>query len=236
MTNQMKQNSSWLDIRKRVLKRVLQISVQIILFAVILFVSAGRIDWLWAWTYLCLFVLVVIINAFILPPDLVAERGQLKENIKNWDKVITTINIFPALGMLVVAGLDIRFGWSPKLLFWIHIVGLVLFILGNTLFSWAMVSNYYFSTSVRIQFDRGHTVSTGGPYRYVRHPGYVGFIILNLAAPLILGSLWAFIPAGLTAGLFIIRTFYEDRTLKEELDGYAEYAKEVRYKLLPGIW
>jgi protein-S-isoprenylcysteine O-methyltransferase Ste14 len=171
-----------------------------------------------------------------LPNDLIEERGKSKENVKKWDKVIMTLNIFPALGLLVVAGLDCRFGWAPKLNSWIQVVALVLMILGNAFFTWAMLSNHFFSTAVRIQFDRGHQVAIGGPYNYMRHPGYVGFIVINLATPLILGSLWALIPGAIMAVLFIIRTALEDSTLQKELEGYKEYAQKVKYRLIPGIW
>ena len=99
-----------------------------------------------------------------------------------------------------------------------------------------MISNIYFSTAVRIQYDRGHHGSIGGPYRFMRHPGYVGMIIYLLATPLILGSIWAFIPASLTGILFIIRTAFEDNTLKNKPEGYKEYAERVKYRLIPGIW
>jgi protein-S-isoprenylcysteine O-methyltransferase Ste14 len=109
-------------------------------------------------------------------------------------------------------------------------------ILGFLVTDWAVVSNKFFSGVVRIQKDRGHTVVTTGPYRYVRHPGYVGAILTNIATPVILGSLWALIPAGLVVCITIIRTLFEDRILQEELDGYQSYAKQVRYRLLPNIW
>jgi len=99
-----------------------------------------------------------------------------------------------------------------------------------------MISNIYFSTAVRIQYDRGHTVASGGPYCYIRHPGYLGMIIYHLSTPIILGSLWALIPASLTVTLFIIRTLLEDNTLKNKLEGYKEYAERVEYRLMPGVW
>ena len=104
------------------------------------------------------------------------------------------------------------------------------------LLTWSMAANAFFSQTVRIQKDRGHTVATGGPYRYVRHPGYAASILFQIATPLILGSVWAFIPCGLTVLLSVVRTALEDRTLLEELPGYAEYAQQTRYRLLPGIW
>jgi protein-S-isoprenylcysteine O-methyltransferase Ste14 len=224
------------DKMKKVLKRYMQVVLQVVLFAVLLFVSSGQIAWLWAWIYLCTYVLIIIINAFILPADLIEERGKSKENVKKWDKVIMTLNIFPALGILVVAGLDYRFGWSSGIADWIHVSALILMILGQALFSWSMISNHFFSTAVRLQFDRSHQVATSGPYKYVRHPGYVGFIILNLATPLILGSLWALIPGAILTILFLIRTALEDKTLRNELEGYKEYAQKVPYRLIPGIW
>jgi len=132
--------------------------------------------------------------------------------------------------------LDERFGWSPPQATAIHVLGLILMALGQLLFTWAMVSNPFFSTAVRIQIDRGHTVASGGPYRYVRHPGYVGYIVFLLATPLIFGSLWGLLPAAITGMLFIVRTALEDKTLLQELDGYKEYAQRVRYRLLPPLW
>jgi protein-S-isoprenylcysteine O-methyltransferase Ste14 len=236
MTKQKEQDNKKLDTRKNLLKRFIQVIMQIVLFAVLLFVSAGRLVWYWAWIYLGTYIVIITINAFILPNDLIEERGKSKENVKKWDRVIMTLNIFPALGLLVVAGLDYRFGWAPKLNSWIQVVALVLMILGNAFFTWAMLSNHFFSTAVRIQFDRSHQVATGGPYNYMRHPGYVGFIVINLATPLILGSLWALIPGAIMAVLFIIRTALEDSTLQKELEGYKEYAQKVKYRLIPGIW
>jgi protein-S-isoprenylcysteine O-methyltransferase Ste14 len=222
--------------RGKVQKRFLQVAFQIVLFAVLLFVSAGRLAWVWAWIYLGMYVLVVAVNAFVLPPDLIEERGRSKENVKPWDRLIMTLNILPALSLLIVAGLDFRLGWSFPFSAWIRVAAVAIMILGNALFTWAMISNHYFSTAVRLQLDRNHQVATGGPYRYVRHPGYVGFIVLNLATPLILGSLWALIPAAVMMVLFIVRTALEDATLRKELDGYKEYAQKVRYRLVPGIW
>jgi len=221
---------------KRLLKRFMQVVLQVVLFAILLFVSSGQIAWLWAWIYLCTYVLIIIINAFILPADLIEERGRSKENVKKWDKVIMTLNIFPALGILVVAGLDYRFNWSPAIADWIHVCGLILLIMGQAVFSWSMISNHFFSTAVRLQFDRSHKVATRGPYKYVRHPGYVGFIVLNLVTPIILGSLWALIPSAILTILFLIRTALEDRTLRNELEGYKEYAQNIPYRLIPGVW
>jgi protein-S-isoprenylcysteine O-methyltransferase Ste14 len=236
MTTQIEQDNSKLDTKKNILKRLIQVMMSVILIAIILLVSAGKIDWIYAWVYITSSLLVIIINAFIFPTELISERGRKKENIEKWDRLISGLITFPWLALYIVSGLDIRFGLSLELASWIHITGLVIFALGNAFVSWAMISNIYFSTVVRIQYDRGHTVSIGGPYRFMRHPGYMGMIIYLLASPIILGSIWALIPASLAVILFIIRTTFEDNTLKNKLEGYKEYAERVKYWLIPGIW
>lgn len=219
-----------------VLKRMLQVVITYLILAAILFVSSGRMNWIWAWAYLGLGLGILIINISILPAELIAERGRPRDNVKRWDRVLTTVAQIPTLGVPVVAGLDERFGWSPQSIPAIHLAGLAFFVLGQGLFSWAMASNKYFSTLVSIQMDRSHTVATSGPYRHVRHPGYTGYIVSFLGASLALGSLWAIIPAGFIACLLVVRTVLEDRTLQDELPGYRDYAQRVRYRLLPDIW
>jgi protein-S-isoprenylcysteine O-methyltransferase Ste14 len=135
-----------------------------------------------------------------------------------------------------VAGLDVRFGWSPPMSLALHLVGVLGFVLGWALVLWATASNAFFSTTVRIQQERGHTLQTGGPYQFVRHPGYAGGIIYQLATPLLLGSWWAFMPMLLSVPLYVARTTLEDRLLHDELDGYPAYARQVRFRLLPGVW
>jgi protein-S-isoprenylcysteine O-methyltransferase Ste14 len=202
-----------------------------------LFISSGRLDWVWAWAYLGIGVGILIVNVLVMPPELIAERGRSnKEGVKGWDRVLTALTILPTLAAPIVAGLDARFGWSPQLTLAIHLAGLAFMALGQGLFTWAMASNKFFSTSVRIQVERDHTVASGGPYRYVRHPGYVGYIVSMCATALALGSLWALIPAGIVMCLFVVRTALEDRTLQEELEGYKDYAQRVRHRLLPGVW
>ena len=136
----------------------------------------------------------------------------------------------------IVAGLDVRYGWTGGIPLWLHIVTLVIAALGYALGTWAMAANAFFSQIVRIQDDRGHTVVTDGPYQFVRHPGYVGTIAFELATPIMLGSLWALIAGVLAALLLVVRTALEDRILHKELEGYAEYAQQTRYRLLPGVW
>jgi protein-S-isoprenylcysteine O-methyltransferase Ste14 len=219
-----------------VMKRMIQVLLTYLVLAAILFLSSGDLAWVWAWAYLGVGLGILIVNVLILPAELIAERGQPRDNVKRWDKVLTSIAGLPTLAVPIVAGLDQRYEWSSQLVPAIHLIGLAFFALGQGLFSWAMASNKYFSTAVRIQMDRGHTVATSGPYRYVRHPGYTGFIVSFLGMALALGSVWAIIPAGFIACLLVVRTALEDRTLQDELSGYKDYAQRVHYRLLPGIW
>ena len=112
----------------------------------------------------------------------------------------------------------------------------IIFVAGYSVTSWAMLSNAYFSAFFRIQEERGHTVCTNGLYKYVRHPGYIGVILQSFGIPILLGSLWSLIPGVFAVFLIVVRTFMEDRTLHKELDGYRDYAHQVPYRLLPGIW
>lgn len=224
------------EFKMNVLRRILQVVFSLFLMAAILFLSSGTWCWLFAWILLGVSLLIIVANSFILPPELISERGQKKENVEKWDNVITRLIILPWLAIYLISGLDYRYRWSSEISLSIRLIGLVIYILGNALITWAMVSNFYFSTAVRLQYERGHKVSNTGPYALIRHPGYLGMMVYHLATPIILGSIWALIPAFLTVVLFIIRTILEDRTLKAKLEGYKEYAERVKYRLIPGLW
>ena len=229
------------QVRRGVVKWIVQASLGLVAYGLILFLAAGRIDWIWGWAQIMVLAAFLAAHPLLLVPinpELLIERqkGFRDEGVKPWDKWLAGLaagSIFPAW---VVAGLDVRFGWTGDLPIVLHLVGLLANILGYALFLWAMVSNAYFAEGVRIQEERGHTVATDGPYRYVRHPGYAGAIVAAIAAPFLLGSLWAMIPAAIGAALYIVRTGLEDRTLVQELPGYGEYAQQTRYRLLPGVW
>lgn len=204
-----------------------------------LFLAAGRLDWQLGWIFLGIVTAGQIATTLMLlavNPPLLGERAWMKKGSKRWDTVIVGLADAGWMVTAIVAGLDTRFNWSPRLGVMLTVVGFVLIVLGYLIFLWAMASNRFFSSFVRIQTDRGHTVETQGPYRFVRHPGYVGALLTYLASPLALGSLWTFIPATLMLVLFVFRTALEDRTLQHELEGYVDYARRVRFRLLPGIW
>ncbi len=224
-------------LRAGIIKRVVQVILLILFQTVVLFLAAGSFDWDWAWAFVLLNVATVTLNMTILlnyHPETIAERAGT-EGMKGWDKIVGGLwGLTYFVGLLLVAGLDWRFGWSgPLNLFW-HWLGIVIFILGGALFSWAMIANAYFATVARVQ--EGQTICSSGPYQFVRHPGYAGAVIQSLGLPLLLGSLWALIPGGLAVLLMVARTALEDSTLQEELPGYEVYAQQVQYRLLPGVW
>ena len=220
-------------------KRIVQIGSVVFIQAVALFASVWSWTWWNAWAYLGLYLVFLIFNAFILlgkHKELVEERSQVGEGAKGWDKVIGMLTGIGGFAILILAGLDERFGWVGNIPFWAQVAAFVLLGLSYPLFTWAMVSNKYFSTIVRIQKDRGHTVQTGGPYRIIRHPGYASLLLSYIAIPIALGSQWACIPMFLLVANLFLRTALEDRTLQNELNGYKEFAGRVRYRLIPGIW
>ena len=219
--------------------RLGQIVIGFIFEAVVLFLAAGTLNWVWAWVFLGIYLISVSINsAFMMrtSPETIAERGRPGE-MKDWDKVVSGLwSVAQFLLLPAVAGLDVRFGWTQGLSTAWHITGIVVFAAGLGLFGWAMITNAFFSTAVRIQSERGQTVCRSGPYRFVRHPGYVGTILQSIGIPFLLGSWWALIAGITAAALIILRTAFEDRTLLAELPGYQDFAKEIRYRLVPGVW
>ncbi len=206
---------------------------------VALFWSAGRIDWWPAWTVIAVWLIwFTAVDMIILRfnPDLMAERLAPPKEAKVWDRAILSVIRLTELVRYILAGLDQRYGWTGDFPLAAQIVALTVCVLSTALFVWAMASNAFFSQVVRIQSDRGHTVATGGPYRYVRHPSYVSTMLFELAMSTLLASWWAIIAGGLCAILLVLRTALEDRTLQAELTGYMDYSRRVRYRLLPGVW
>ena len=208
----------------------------------VLFVCAGDTGWWQAWVYSLLFVAAGLGGRFLAEwrhPGLLAERQNIDniQTVKAWDKALAPLMAFSiSYPLVIVAGLDHRFGWSPAFPLWLILLGFFLIAFGYAFAVWAIVENRYFSSVVRIQTDRGHVVCDSGPYRIVRHPGYGGNILPLLGIVLALSSLWTLIPAAVALVIAVIRTALEDRTLQEELPGYKEYALRVRYRLFPGIY
>jgi protein-S-isoprenylcysteine O-methyltransferase Ste14 len=222
-----------------ILKRLGTIAAMFTFIAAILFLAAGRVNWLWAWVYLGISIASVIINGVVVlrtNPGTIAERGEAKLTRK-WDQIVSGLYALASYLLLpLVAGLDVRLGWTADPDLAVHAAGALVYAAGLGLLAWAMAANAFFSTAVRIQTDRGHTVCDTGPYRFVRHPGYVGLILQAVGVPILLGSFWALFPGIAAAILIGIRTSFEDRTLQVELPGYVDYVRRVRWRLIPGIW
>ncbi|HNS64065.1 MAG TPA: isoprenylcysteine carboxylmethyltransferase family protein, partial [Anaerolineaceae bacterium] len=202
---------------------------------------SGKWNWWEAWVMLAVFVLSFILSRALAvrkSPDILKERANYNqhENTQPWDKWLSPLVAFGSVFILLVAGLDALYHWSAGFPLAVEIAGLVLIAGGYILGSYAFIENAYFSGTVRIQDERGHRVVSSGPYGWMRHPGYLGSLVASLGMPLLLDSLWAFIPVVNFGAFFIIRTRLEDRFLQENLPGYREYAQKVRYRLLPGIW
>jgi len=224
---------------KLVARYAIRETMGIVGMGVALFWSAGRIDWWPAWASIAVMLAWIIATAIIIfrfNPDLLAERLGPRKGAKPWDTAIVSILGLTQLARYIIAGLDQRHGWTGGFPLAAQIAALIICALGYALFVWATASNAFFSRIVRIQPERGHTVVTGGPYHYVRHPAYFGAILYELAVPILLASWGALIVSGLGAILLILRTALEDRTLQAELTGYADYARQVPHRLLPGIW
>ncbi len=208
--------------------------------AAILMLSAGRWDWTGGWIYVGIFLAFDAATAIaVIPrsPELLLERTRRNPDMKAWDRVIMPLaaGLLPLFGW-ILAGLGQRWSWTPPVRPSLAAAGLILTLLGHALIVWAMAANAFFSAVVRIQTDRGHSVATGGPYRWIRHPGYLGAIAFSIGMPFLLSSWWALIPGLLSVVLYILRTYLEDQTLIAELPGYREFTQLTRFKLIPGIW
>jgi protein-S-isoprenylcysteine O-methyltransferase Ste14 len=238
-TSESTESPSPAQTRRMVIRFIIREIMGVVILGVILFWSAGTMNWPMAWALIAIvfaWTMGTLLVAVQRHPQLLAERTGPGKGAKSTDAAIMGVVGLMTIGRNVLAGLDLRYGWSQVIPLGVQVVMLVLAALGYALVIWATASNPFFSQIVRIQKERGHHVATGGPYRYVRHPGYVGSIVHELSAPILLGSLWALIPGVVILLLFIIRTALEDRTLLEELNGYKEYSNKVRFRLIPGIW
>ncbi len=207
------------------------------LIIAITFIGAGRIDYWQGWIYNGLNIIFLLLSYFLLPRELIEERLKPKEGMKKWDKIYYIVSIPVYFAILIISILDGgRFDWEPRIPILVVIIGVVVYTIGQIVVLWAKKANKFFSTVVRIQKDRGQTVCKDGPYRFVRHPGYLGGLLCNIVTPFVLSSFWGLIPAVIAVVLLFIRTYLEDKTLQRELEGYTDYTNEARYRLLPGIW
>ena len=233
------------EIRAGVRRWLIKGYIGVAMTALTLFLPAGRWDWINGWAYVGLWFLwhtAMAITLIPTHPGLIAERAKRQKGDKPWDVWMMSLYGLITLAYGIVAGFDVRYGWSGgadgagPFPLWAQRLGGLLVAAGFAVVVWAMHAYAYFSTIVRIQDDRGHTVATEGPYRIVRHPGYTGQLLNNIGTPLLLNSLWTLPLAVAAAVIFVVRTALEDRTLQDELPGYAAYTQQTRYRLIPGIW
>jgi len=212
----------------------------LLLSAVLIFGGAGRLNWTLGWIFVTAWIvpkLIFLVLLRLLDPALLVERATRHKNTQRYDRIILPIYFVFAFGTFIVAGLDGgRFRWSGDVPITLVIMAYVIYLLGNSLAGWAINSNPFFSAESRIQTDRAQKVTSTGPYRFIRHPAYSAAFLLWITTGLMLESWWAVMPCFLAGLMMVIRTVYEDRMLNAELPDYAEYAQQVRYRLLPGIW
>jgi protein-S-isoprenylcysteine O-methyltransferase Ste14 len=224
-----------------VVRVVIMLLLVLVVFPLLPILISGRWGWWQAWVMVAIFILSFIVSRALAvrkTADILKERANYNQhkNTQSWDKWLSPLVAFGSVFILLVAGLDVLYQWSAGFSLPVEMLGLALILVGYIIGSYAFVENAFFSGTVRIQSDRGHKVVSSGPYRWVRHPGYLGSLVASLGIPLLLDSAWSFIPAVVFGVFFIIRTNLEDRFLQENLNGYRGYAQKIRYRLLPGIW
>jgi protein-S-isoprenylcysteine O-methyltransferase Ste14 len=209
------------------------------IFALILFLPAGTWAGLNGWIFILVFLSVgTSAGLFVVRvnPEILTARSRIQEGIEGWDRILLGFLIPTMLSIFPVAALDDgRFHRFP-VTWWVRGLGYVLLVAGIGGTAWAQAVNRFFEPGVRLQTERGHTVIDSGPYAVVRHPGYVAACMLFVGIAVSLGSSWALVPAGISSSILILRTCWEDRTLRAELVGNEQYAQRVRFRLIPGVW
>ena len=214
-------------------------SFSVLVLWALIFIPAGRLDYIPGW--ICLAVMVIGFSGVTAhvakrTPSLIRRRMKAGAGTPVWDRVLVSIFQVLFVAILVVGALDAgRYRWT-SLPLWLQVAGLLLMIVGMQLVAWAMGQNPHFESTVRIQADQNHRVIESGPYRIVRHPGYVGAILLLIGMPLVLNSAWALLSAILSSISLVVRTRAEDHFLQKNLKGYREFTQRTRYRLVPGVW
>jgi protein-S-isoprenylcysteine O-methyltransferase Ste14 len=227
------------QVRHGVTRWLVRETMGIVMLAVMLFLAAGTLNWIAGWAMVIIMAGWVAATAVVVIPrypELLAERMGPKKGAKTWDTALIGVYGVAMMIMWIVAGLDFRNNWPNGIGLGAPVLAMLIVIAAYALVVWATGTNAFFSQVVRIQTERGHTVISSGPYHYVRHPAYVGMILVVLAAPIMLSSWWALLPGIVSALVVIVRTSLEDKTLRAELPGYEDYTQHTHYRLVPGLW
>ena len=235
----LKQANSNEPLRKVILPRIVTMIFGLVVYTCAWFCIAGRLTWWQGWAFLLTFIIyssTLVWRLSKLNPELLRERNRPSDNAEAWDRVVMSIYLLFLVVLLIISALDGgRFVWSAVPLIF-QIFGWIFLVVAGVMVWHVMMTNDYLSSWSRIQDDRGQVVVQEGIYRRIRHPMYLGIIVGFLGIPMVLNSWWAMIPSGIIVGLFIYRTYREDKMLIDNLTGYAEYTEKVKYRLLPGLW
>lgn len=214
------------------------VGLPLVLLALV-FLPVGHLDWRPGWVFVGFLVIVYGISALVLArvnPVIYRARSRFQPGTKRWDRILLALMLPAMVAEIPLATLDAgRMAWSA-VPFSIVVVGYVLLAAGMALGTWAQAVNRFFEPGVRLQRERGQHVISTGPYAIVRHPGYVSALLMFAGLALALASWWALVPAAWASATLIVRTDWEDSLLQAELDGYAGYARRVRFRLVPGLW
>jgi protein-S-isoprenylcysteine O-methyltransferase Ste14 len=221
-------------------QRTVQAGVAVAVWIGGTFLGAGRLGWARGWAAVALYFAGIAAIGVVekrYNPGLFAARANFRHKDTKWfDKIFFPLMLPLTFLEPAVAGTDAGCARCSSLPFVLLYPGAVLVALASALFAWVVTVNPFAETTVRIQTDRGHKVITRGPYHFVRHPMYLGALLLYIGLPMVWGSRWAAAMSVAVLALFIWRTAMEDGTLRRELAGYQEYAAQTRFRLLPGIW
>jgi len=227
------------ELRKGLANRFLQLAFQLAGTGALLFGCAGSLEWARGWLYLgTMLASMVAMGLWVVPrnPEVIAARGRLHRDTASFDKLLVPLYSLCSAAIYVVGALDNgRFAWAPLGWPW-SIAGALLLLASTVPIAGAMAANRNLETTVRIQTERGHQVATEGPYRVVRHPMYAAALLQLPAIALVLGSAWALVAAAAACLTVVVRTAFEDHTLRLHLPGYQTYALRTRYRLVPGLW
>ncbi len=227
------------ELRKLKIKAAISLLLGFPAMIILFFWPAGTLKWFEGWLCIILLMLFVSVNFFGLSkndPELLKKRLSTKLSKRLWDRIISLLMFLPFLSFLIIAGFDaVRYKWSSVSLL-VEAISFVVMIFSLYLIVIVMRENTFLSRQVEIQKSRHHKVITTGPYRYVRHPMYIAFILYMFSMSLALGSLYGLIPAAMINILLVIRTYFEDKMLFKELKGYKRYARKTKFRLVPGVW